>query len=238
MQGNINPQEKKEYDRQEIKQIINNYIYAIHTQSPSNQLKLMVYNRIDRGRYIGEELVYKQKQRSVDNREDIFVDSNLWNQAKQKNPNDKIYYPFQLNCPKHLLARTNITNSMQHYAFEYIIDYQKLMNDSKRLFDVEIQESYAVCKKKLDKIKNKQIAVISKLERMAINLNKAEKDLNLESNLIQKFNAIKNFFVENSDFVNNFNEISSKTFLFKDRKNDYDKIPLNKEKNPKVNALF
>ena len=224
---------KKEIDKYEIIQIIDNYIYAISILSPTNHFKLMVYNRIDpkRQNYLRSEQEYKQKQRSIDGKEEIVVDHNLWNTALQKNPNPTLYHPFQLNCPKNLVTRALITQSMQRYAFEYIIDYQKKINNSRYIYDVDIQNTLSICKKKLMIVKKSQIAVISKLEKLAIFTKRAEKEYNLESNLIQKFNVIKSYLVENDNIVQNFEDISSKTcFINQFTKKDSETSKLDKMK--------
>ena len=124
-------QNRKDTDKQEILHIISNYINAISTQSFQNQFKLMVYNRIEprQQSLIRQYQEYKQKQTTLDGREQIFVDFNQWNSALQKNPNPALYYPFQLNGPKSLLLRATITNNIQRHIFEYIIDYQKKINN-------------------------------------------------------------------------------------------------------------
>ena len=232
---------KKEIDKYEIIQIIDNYIYAISILSPTNHFKLMVYNRIDpkRQNYLRSEQEYKQKQRSIDGKEEIVVDHNLWNTALQKNPNPTLYYPFQLNCPKNLVTRALITQSMQRYAFEYIIDYQKKINNSRYIYDVDIQNTLSICKKKLMIVKKSQIAVISKLEKLAIFTKRAEKEYNLESNLIQKFNVIKSYLVENDNIVQNFEDISSKTcFINQFTKKDSETSKLDKMKFQKNLVYF
>lgn len=232
--------QKKEIDKQEIFQIILNYFYAIFTQSPSNQFKIMVYNRIDprQQSLIRQQQEYKQKQVTIDGKEHIFVDYNLWNTSLQKNPNPAIYYPFQLNGPKNLLTRATITNSMQRYAFEYIIDYQKKINNCRYIYDVEIQDNLATGKKKLSIIKKSLIAVISKLEKLAIYSKRAEKEYNLESNLIQKYNQIKSILVENDSIVQSLEDISSKTSFFNQfSRKDIEKQNLSKEKFQK-NLLY
>ena len=231
---------KKEMDKQEINQIISNYTYAISMLSPTNHFMLMVYNRIDpkRQNYIRAEQEFKPRQRTIDGKEEIFVDYNLWNTALQRNPNNSLYYPFQLNCPKNLLTRALITQSMQRYAFEYIIDYQKKINYCRQIYDVEIQNTLGICKKKLSNIKKSQVSVISKLEKLAIYTKRAEKEYNLESNLVQKFNQIKSLLVENDNIVQNIEDISSKTsFINQFSKKDTEKVNLNKDKFQK-NMLY
>lgn len=233
--GNINLTQmsnKKEMDKQEIMHIIFNYISSISIQSQNNQFKLMVYNRIDprRQQSIQAEQEFRQRQRTIDGKEEIFVDYNLWNTALQKNPNRSLYYPFQLNCPKNLLQRCQIANTMQRYIFEYIIDYQKKINGSKYTYDVEIQDNLSEGKKKLAIIKKSQIAVISKLEKLAIFSKRAEKIYNLESSLIQKMNQIKSQLLENENLVNNIEDISAKTSFINQFAKKDDKENLSKEK--------
>lgn len=231
---------RKEIDKQEIFQIISNYLMAISTQSPSNKFKLMVYNRIDprQQTLIRAHQDYKERQVTIDGKEQIFVDYNLWNTALQKNPNPAIYYPFQLNGPKNLLTRATITNSILRFAFEYIIDYQKKINNCRNTYDVEIQDSLAIGKNKLAVIKKSLIAVISKLEKLAIYSKRAEKEYNLESSLIQRYNQIKSTLVENDGIVQKLEDISSKTsFINQFSRKDVEKQNLSKEKFQK-NLLY
>lgn len=232
---------KKEIEKHEILQIIENYIYAISVLSSINHFKLMVYNRIDpkRQNYLRAEQEYKVKQRCIDGKDEILVDQNLWNAALLKNPSNALYYPYQLNCPKNLLTRTKITQNMQRYAFEYIIDYQKKINNCRYIYDVDIQNTLAICKKKLTIVKKSQIAVISKLERLAIFTKKAEKEYNLESSLIQKFNLIRSNLVENDNIVHSFEEIASKTcFVNQFSKKESETTKLNKIKFQKNLVYF
>jgi hypothetical protein len=226
-------QNRKDTDKQEILHIISNYINAISTQSFQNQFKLMVYNRIEprQQTLIRQYQEYKQKQTTLDGREQIFVDFNLWNSALQKNPNPALYYPFQLNGPKNLLLRATITNNIQRHIFEYIIDYQKKINNCRSIYDVEIQDNLINGKKKLAEIKKSLIKVISKLEKLAIYSKRGEKEYNTESNILQKYNQIKSNLVENDSIVQQLEDISSKTsFINQFSRRDFEKDNLTKEK--------
>ena len=226
-------QNRKDTDKQEILHIISNYINAISTQSFQNQFKLMVYNRIEprQQTLIRQYQEYKQKQTTLDGREQIFVDFNLWNSALQKNPNPALYYHFQLNGPKNLLLRATITNNIQRHIFEYIIDYQKKINNCRSIYDVEIQDNLINGKKKLAEIKKSLIKVISKLEKLAIYSKRGEKEYNTESNILQKYNQIKSNLVENDSIVQQLEDISSKTsFINQFSRKDFEKDNLTKEK--------
>ena len=226
-------QNRKDTDKQEILHIISNYINAISTQSFQNQFKLMVYNRIEprQQSLIRQYQEYKQKQTTLDGREQIFVDFNQWNSALQKNPNPALYYPFQLNGPKSLLLRATITNNIQRHIFEYIIDYQKKINNCRSIYDVEIQDNLMNGKKKLAEIKKSLIKVISKLEKLAIYSKRGEKEYNTESNILQKYNQIKSNLVENDSIVQHLEDISSKTsFINQFSRKDFEKDNLTKEK--------
>jgi hypothetical protein len=226
-------QNRKDTDKQEILHIISNYINAISTQSFQNQFKLMVYNRIEprQQSFIRQFQEYKQKQTTLDGREQIFVDFNLWNSALQKNPNPALYYPFQLNGPKSLLLRASITNNIQRHIFEYIIDYQKKINNCRSIYDVEIQDNLINGKKKLAEIKKCLIKVISKLEKLAIYSKRGEKEYNTESNILQRYNQIKSSLIENDSIVQHLEDVSSKTsFINQFSRRDFEKDNLTKEK--------
>jgi hypothetical protein len=193
----------------------------------------MVYNRIEprNQSLIRQYQEYKQKQSTLDGREQIFVDFNQWNSALQKNPNPALYYPFQLNGPKSLLLRATITNNIQRHIFEYIIDYQKKINNCRSIYDVEIQDNLMNGKKKLAEIKKSLIKVISKLEKLAIYSKRGEKEYNTESNILQKYNQIKSNLVENDSIVQHLEDISSKTsFINQFSRKDFEKDNLTKEK--------
>lgn len=204
---------KKEIERQEVISIIYNYIMSVSAQSPSTNFKTIVYNRIppNQQNLLRAFQEYRQKQRTIDGKEEIFVDYNLWNSALQQNPNSNLYYPFQINGPKSLLQRVQHSGTMQRYIFEYIIDYQKKINACRHTYDHEIQNALADGKRKLATIKRSQVNVISKIEKLAMHFKRVEKEYNLESGLINKFNQIKNNLVENEGLIQHIEDISSKT---------------------------
>jgi hypothetical protein len=126
---------------------------------------------------------------------------------------------------------------MQRYVFEYIIDYQKKINNCRDIYDLDIQDSLIEGKKKLAIIKKSHISVISKLEKLAIYSKRAEKEYNLESSLIQKFNQIKSNLVENDSVIQQIEDISSKTSFINQFEPKEEKEVLTKDKFQK-NLLY
>jgi hypothetical protein len=205
---------KKELDRWEIVNVIQNYINCISPSTNMNVFKAMLYNRVPKGyeNNIHSFQNYPQKIKSEDGT-DISVDYNLWVKALQNNPVPQIYYPYQISSPSHLVQRTKTTEVLELTALETILNLQNNLNDLNNLYDNEIESEVSGIKKKLHLIKNKQLYVISKMERLALLTDKVERNYSLENSLNNKLSNLKNVLTETNDYTIKIKELSSMSNL-------------------------
>ena len=198
---------KKDIDRWEIVNVIQNYINSLSPVSNMNTFKTMVYNRVPKGyeSNIHNFQNYPHKIKGDDGT-DITVDYNLWVKALQNNPVPQIYYPYQISSPSHLVQRIKTTEVLELTALETILNLQNNLNDLNNLYDNEIETEVSGIKKKL-------LYVISKMERLALITGKADRNYSLENSLNNRLNNIKNVFTETNDYTNKIKELSSMTNL-------------------------
>lgn len=204
---------KKEMDKWEIINVIQNYLYCLSPQSNINSFKYMLYNRVPKGyeNQVQNFQTYRPKIQSEDGSGEIMVDYNMWIKSLQNNPNTAQFYPYQLSSPSQLVQRTKTTEILEYSALETIMTIQNTLNHLNTLYDVDIEDEIRSIKKKLQLIKYRQLSVISKMERLALIAGKAEKNFALENLLINKVNNLKSVLTDNSDYTVKVKELLSMT---------------------------
>jgi hypothetical protein len=234
---------KKELDKQEILQVIQNYMSCLNPKTNVNAFKYMLYNRVPKGyeQYIQAFQQYKQVEKIEDGTENL-VDFNYWMKALQNNPNPNLFYPYQVSSPSQLVQRVKTTEILEFTALETIMNLQNNLNILNNTYDIEIDNEVSTIKNKLQMIKAKQLSVMSKIEKLALITGKAEKKFNLETSISNKLNTLKSVLSENRDYAPKIKELQTMTTLmgFENQQNeekDYFK-DLDKERLEKnVNVL-
>jgi hypothetical protein len=201
---------KKEMDKWEIVNVIQNYLNALSPHSAGNAFKIMLYNRVPREYENQVHLfqTYRPREKAEDGTE-ILVDYNLWVKALQNNPNPHYFYPYQLSSPQQLVQRTKTTEVLEFSALQTIITLQNNLNDLNNKYDIDIENEVSDIKKKLHLIKMKQLSVISKSERLALITGKAEKNFANENIILTKLNNLKSLLSEKNETPTKIRELSS-----------------------------
>jgi len=205
---------KKENDRWEIINVIQSYINALSPATNQNVFKSMLYNRVPKG-YEGSIQSfqhYPQKIKGEDG-SDIFVDYNQWVKALQNNPSPNIHYPYQVSSPCGLVQRMKTTEVLELSGLETILNLQNNLNDLNNLYDNEIEGEVSGIKKKLKYIKDKQLHIICKMDRLALLSGIAERNYSLENSINSRLNNIKSVMTDTNEYTNKIKELSSMTNL-------------------------
>lgn len=207
-------QNRKDMEQWEIINVIQSYISAISTNSPNNIFKNMLYNRVPKG----YENVIEQFQRynqlaKIDDTNQVFVDYNLWFKALHSNPNPSLYYPIQISSPSQLIHRIKTTEILEINAIETIMTLQENLNKLNNIYDNDIENEASAIRHKLTVIKNKQLYVITKMEKLAVITGKADKNFTMENLLIGKLNNLKSVLNDNNEYTSKIKELAGMTDL-------------------------
>jgi hypothetical protein len=198
-----NPQSnKREIEKTEIIQIIQNYLNSLNPEHPQNAYKKMVYNRVLK-EHEGSIDIYRQ-YRQLDTGEDgvaHYNDYNLWLQALSSKELLPTFYPFQVSSIHQLYNRMNSTNVLLLSTLVYTGQLQNHLNELNNAYDNQIERLLTDINRKKDIIKEKQFNVMSKLERFAIKINKAEVNHHAQTNMIDNVSKLVNFINTNENYI-------------------------------------
>ncbi len=205
----ITQSNKRDYQMSEILNVIQNYMFVISTNSEINKFKAMLYNRVPKGNEHQIELFqqYQEKAKCEDN-QDVAIDRQLWYNALNNNPDRTLFYPSQISSPLQLFRRIKGTQFFEFSALETIFSLQSTLNKINNQYDNDIESKLSEIKKKLQIMKNKQLLVISKLERLSLILGKAEKNYSMENLFSNKLETLRTVLTENNEY-SKIKELSS-----------------------------
>ena len=182
-------QRYKEFFTEEINQIILNFNYTIDTRSPFNRFQQFFYNRIPKPQgnvnlldYLYQFQAYQQIIKGEDGK-DTFYNKSLHSKALEKNPDTRKYYAVPICSPDQLNIRYKTCSLIQLSTIKSILDLKQQYIKLSDKFTKSIQEELTTCQAKKEQIKDKIIRVLSKSEKVAILVNRAERDYSKENKL-------------------------------------------------------
>lgn len=203
---------KRKSDEWEIVNVIQNYLSSLQPESPMNVFKYMLYNKVPAGVDVHILQNYKQFIRGEDGK-DTLVDNNLWIKAIHNNPSPNTLYPFQISSPNQLVQRTKKTQVLEFHVLETIVNLQNGLNQLNDTYDNEIEKELNEAKRKIELIKAKNLSVISKIERLALSLGRAEKNFQMENTIQTGLSKLQTSLSENSEYMSKIKEVQSRSML-------------------------
>lgn len=202
--GNSNESSKlKEYFINEVHQIIYCFIFSIDESSPLCLFQQLFYNRIpkapsnvDPASLIYHFQLYNNNFVGEDGKKTHFSEK-LHTQGLNNNPNLKKFYGIPIGSPNQLCLRFKTCSLIQLNTIKSIMDLKNEYITLNKRYTVEIQKELVSVQLKKEKIKEKINSIIIKSEKVALILNRADKNYLKENQISQSISNIRRKIIEN-----------------------------------------
>lgn len=196
---NRNNDNFRQFFLNEIIQVLYSFQQSLEPRSPYNIFRAVFFNRIPKqvnfnvsyDQYINSFHNYNQIILGEDNKETYF-DQQLFIKHLDANPDKYKFYSTAVCSPYQLLIRLNTAKLVQLNTIKTVIDLNSSFYEISESYNKEIKKMINECQIKKERIKDKMLSVVVKLEKVARIVNKANIDLSKESDLFSKFSELHN----------------------------------------------
>jgi hypothetical protein len=206
----------------EILNVIQYYLWSLDPTSPYNSYKQMVYNRVPKG-HEGQIRQYQDYKPTIFiNGVSYAIDQGLWITALNNNPLPNQLIPFQISSPEHLVERIRTTNILEYQVSDTLMSFQQTVNNINNTYDNEMDKEINEIMQKQKRVKELMTSTAVKLDKLAIIIQRADKNFTVENSLISNLNNINKLYLESNGVKERLNLVNMSANNLNFEKDQYD----------------